>query len=99
MAQPALEAHLRQLLQEFTAGDPMREGVLWTNLSLRELSRRLLALGTPASRRTIRRALRKPHWAAARRGRKRRWGTTPIAMRNLKILRACGVSMRRLAMR
>jgi len=37
----------------------MREGVLWSNLSLRELSRRLLALGTPASRRTIRRVLRK----------------------------------------
>ena len=36
----------------------MREGVLWTNLSLRELSRRLLAMGTPASRRTIRRLLR-----------------------------------------
>ncbi len=59
IAQPTLEANLRQLLQEFTAGDPMREGVLWTNLSLRELSRRLLALGTPASRRTIRRWLRK----------------------------------------
>lgn len=37
----------------------MRAGVLWTNLSLRELSQRLLALGTPASRRTIRQALRK----------------------------------------
>ena len=59
VAQPTLEANLRALLQEFTAGDPMREGVLWTNLSLRELSRRLLALGTPASRRTIRRLLRK----------------------------------------
>jgi Rhodopirellula transposase DDE domain len=46
-------------LQEFTAGDPMRAGVLWTNLSLRELARRLLALGTPASRRPIRRLLRK----------------------------------------
>ena len=33
--------------------------MLWTNLSLRELSRRLMALGTPASRRTIRRLLRK----------------------------------------
>jgi hypothetical protein len=41
VAQPTLEANLRQLLQEFTAGDPMREGVLWTNWSLRELSRRL----------------------------------------------------------
>src|SRR5499426_3727295 len=59
VAQPTLEANLRHLLQEFTAGDPMRAGVLWTNLSLRELSRRLLALGTPASRRTIRRLLRK----------------------------------------
>src|SRR5262249_6105308 len=39
----------------------MREGVLWTNLSLRELSRRLFALGTPASRRKIRRWLRKLH--------------------------------------
>ena len=36
----------------------MREGVLWTNLSLRELSRRLMTMGTPASRRTIRRVLR-----------------------------------------
>ena len=46
------------MLQEFTAGDPMRAGVLWTNLSLRELSRRLSAMGTPAGRRTIRRLLR-----------------------------------------
>ena len=59
VAQPTLEANLRGLLQECTACDPMREGVLWTNLSLRELSGRLLALGTPASRRTIRRLLRK----------------------------------------
>jgi hypothetical protein len=39
----------------------MREGVLWTNVSRRALSRRLLALGTPASRRTSRRLLRKLH--------------------------------------
>src|SRR5215203_1290474 len=58
-ARPSLQANLRLLLQEFTGGDPMRVGVLWTNLSLRELSRRLLDLGTPASRRTIRRLLRK----------------------------------------
>jgi hypothetical protein len=41
------------------AGDPMRAGVLWTNLSLRELSRRRVAMGTPASRRIIRRLLQK----------------------------------------
>ena len=49
------------MLQEFTAGDPMRAGVLWTNLSLRELSRRLGAMGTPAGRRSIRRLLRQLH--------------------------------------
>jgi len=37
----------------------MRVGVLWTNLSLCELSRRLIEMGTPASRRTIRRVLRR----------------------------------------
>src|SRR5262249_24732357 len=47
MARPGLKENLGRLLQEFTGGDPMRVGVLWTNLSLRELSRRLLALGTP----------------------------------------------------
>ena len=77
----------------------MCEGVLWTNLSLGQLSRRLLALGTPASRRTIRRPLRELKLDGGRPGRKRRWGTTPIAMRNLKILRRLPVSMRRLAMR
>ena len=38
---PQLEDHFLRLLAEFTAGDPMREGVLWTNLSRREISRRL----------------------------------------------------------
>jgi len=57
--QPQLEANLRKVLSEFTAGDPMRVGVLWTNLSLRELSRRLDALGTPAGPRTVRRLLRR----------------------------------------
>jgi len=36
----------------------MRVGTLWTNLSLRELQLRLIELGTPASRRVIRRLLR-----------------------------------------
>jgi hypothetical protein len=49
---PQLEANFLRLLAEFTAGDPMREGVLWTNLSRREISRRLREMGTPASRHT-----------------------------------------------
>lgn len=77
---PSLEENLRRLLQEFTGGDSMRVGVLWTNLSLRELSRRLLGMGTPASRRTIRRLLRKLKPGGARPARRRRWGNTPTAM-------------------
>ena len=42
-----LEENFCTLLGEFTAGDPMREGVLWTNLSRREISRRLCAMRTP----------------------------------------------------
>lgn len=37
----------------------MREGVLWTNLSRREISRRLAAMGTPASRYVVRKLLKK----------------------------------------
>jgi len=42
--QPQLLVNFRALLAEFTAGDPMREGVLWTNLSRCEISRRLRRL-------------------------------------------------------
>lgn len=37
----------------------MREGVLWTNLSRREISRRLCEMGTPASRYVVRKLLKK----------------------------------------
>lgn len=46
-------------MAEFTAGDPMREGVLWTNLSRREISRRLREMGTPASRHVVRKLLKR----------------------------------------
>lgn len=49
----------------------MREGVLWTNLSRREISRRLEELGTPASRDTVRKLLRK-HNLGQRKSRKKK---------------------------
>jgi hypothetical protein len=54
-----LEQNFSKLLAQFTAGDPMREGVLWTNLSRREISRRLCEMGTPASRHVVRKLLKK----------------------------------------
>ena len=64
LAQPPTRAALEEQftpasLAEFYSRRPRSaQGVLWTNLSLRELSRRLIAMGTPASRRTIRRLLK-----------------------------------------
>ena len=41
------------MLRDHTAGDPMRADVKWTNLSRRQIARRLAELGTPASRRVV----------------------------------------------
>lgn len=66
-----LENNFLRILAEFTAGDPMREGVLWTNLSRREISRRLAELGTPASRHTVRKLMKK-HGLGQRKVRKKK---------------------------
>ena len=68
---PTLEGNFLKLLAEFTAGDPMREGVLWTNLSRREISRRLAEMGSPASRHTVRKLMRR-HGLGQRRARKKK---------------------------
>lgn len=49
----------------------MREGVLWTNLSRREICRRLEEMGTPTSRRQVRKLLRK-HKVGQRKVRKKK---------------------------
>src|SRR5208283_2771283 len=54
-----LEANFLKVLQDHTAGDPMRGDVKWTNLSRGEISRRLEKLGTPASRQVVSQLLRK----------------------------------------
>ena len=69
--QARLETNFLELLAQFTAGDPMREGVLWTNLSVREISRRLAGIGTPASRGVVRQLLRK-HGLGQRKARKKK---------------------------
>ena len=45
-----MEENFFKVLQDHTAGDPMRPGVKWTNLSRRQIAKRLTELGTPASR-------------------------------------------------
>lgn len=72
-----LEPNFLELLGQFTAGDPMREGVLWTNLSVREISRRLAAMGTPASRGVVRQLLRKHRLGQRKARKKKALGTHP----------------------
>lgn len=54
-----MEQHLLDVLREHTAGDPMRADVRWTNLSLKEMGRRLAERGTPLGKRVLRQLLKK----------------------------------------
>jgi hypothetical protein len=58
------------VLAEHTAGDPMREAVKWTDLTVREISRRLAERGTPAGKRVVKQLLKK-HGYVKRKARKK----------------------------
>jgi hypothetical protein len=57
VACPGLEDNLRQVVADHTAGDPMREDVVWTYLSSTEIAGQLERLGTPIGPDTVRRLL------------------------------------------
>ncbi len=56
---PAIEANFHKVLEDHTAGDPMRPEVKWTNLSRRQIAARISELGTPVSRHVVSQLLRK----------------------------------------
>jgi DDE family transposase len=56
---PRLEENLLRVLRDDTAGDPMREGVRWTNLTRAEIAQRLKEAGTPVSMTVVKQLLRK----------------------------------------
>jgi hypothetical protein len=53
-AMPELEDNFRDVVNDHTAGDPMRQDVVWTYLSSTEIAQRLDGLGTPVSPDTVR---------------------------------------------
>lgn len=59
---PELETNFLRVLQDYTAGDPMREGVRWTNLTLAEIGERVAAAGTPVSRTVVKALLHNHHY-------------------------------------
>jgi len=65
-----LDSNFLEVLREHTAGDPMREGVKWTDLTRREISRRLAERGTPAGKRVVKQLLKK-HGYVKRKARKK----------------------------
>jgi Rhodopirellula transposase DDE domain len=48
-----------KVLEDHTAGDPMRPEVKWTNLSRRQIAKRITELGTPVSRHVVSQLLHK----------------------------------------
>jgi hypothetical protein len=56
---PAIEANFHKVLEDHTAGDPMRLEVKWTNLSRRQIAKRMADLGTRVSRDVVSQLLRK----------------------------------------
>jgi Rhodopirellula transposase DDE domain len=51
-----------RVLGDYTAGDPMRDHVRWTNLTQQEIVERVAAAGTPVSKTVITSLLRKHHY-------------------------------------
>jgi len=56
---PAIEANFLKVLADHTAGDPMRLEVKWTNLSRRQIAKRMADQGTRVSRDVVSQLLRK----------------------------------------
>ena len=56
---PAIEANFLKVLEDHTAGDPMRLDLKWTNLSRRQIATGMKELGTPISRDVVSQLLRK----------------------------------------
>jgi hypothetical protein len=56
---PAIGVTFLKVLADHTAGDPMRLEVKWTNLSRRQIAKRMKDMGTPVSRDVVSQLLKK----------------------------------------
>ena len=68
---PHLEENFLRVVKDYTAGDPMRPDVKWTNLTLGQIAERLAEAGTPVSVTVVEQLLRK-HRYIKRKARKSR---------------------------
>ena len=66
---PELKKNFLEVLRDYTAGDPMREGIRWTNLTRKEIVERLAKTSTPVSD-TVVKQLLEEHQFVRRKARK-----------------------------
>ena len=56
---PGIDEVFLEVVRDYTAGDPMREDVLWTNLAHQEMAKQLQARGMDVSERIVKQLLKK----------------------------------------
>lgn len=78
LAMPRLEDNVRQVVSHHTAGDPMREDVVWTYLSAPEIAEQLAGLGTPVGCDTVRALLEELGFSKRQAEKRKTMGETPF---------------------
>ena len=74
---PSLEDNFLRVLRDYTAGDPMREGVRWTDLTRQEIAERLAEAGTPVSVTVVKRLLRTHRYVQRKAQKSKAMGQNP----------------------
>ena len=88
---PGLDAAFLEVVRDYTAGDPMQEDVLWTNLARQEIADHLRARGLDVSKRIVKQLLRKHHFKSRKARKRLSTGTNPdrdAQFRRIATLRA-----------
>jgi DNA-binding GntR family transcriptional regulator len=73
---PGLDAAFLEVVRDYTAGDPMQEEVLWTNLAHEEIAEHLRSRGLDVSKRIVKQLLKKHHFKPRKARKQLRTGTT-----------------------
>jgi DNA-binding GntR family transcriptional regulator len=74
---PGLDAAFLEVVRDYTAGDPMQEDVLWTNLAQQEIANQLRARGMDVSKQIVNQLLQKHHFKARKARKRLSTGTNP----------------------
>jgi hypothetical protein len=78
----ALEDNVIEVVSEYTAGDPMREEVIWTSLTPGQIAEEVSARGTPVCRDTAQEVLETLGYRRRQAQKTCRWALIRIGMSN-----------------